>query len=158
MRWLKKILALLFDCHTGGNFLPLVFTSLMILVFVMSVIQPIKFTLRTTVVREESVILMSSYYCLHSYTLSGISRKYQNLTAEGKYSCYWKLRWRCCCLSEMLGFIFTNREFRMSFMFIYNCQISVTCIDILSECSQINMSQWRWIFRSKWCVQGVRMV
>lgn len=86
MRLLNQILAQLFDCYTGRNFLPYFFTYLMIPVLVASVIQPIKFTLRTTVVRKKSVSLISSYYCLHSCTLSGISRKHWNLTAEGKHS------------------------------------------------------------------------
>lgn len=88
----KQILALLFVCHISWNFLPSLFVYLIILVFVVSVIQPIKFMLRTTTVREECVILMSPYYCLHSCTVSGISRKFQNLKAKIMYSCSWKLR------------------------------------------------------------------
>lgn len=73
MTWLNRILVQLFDCHTSWTFLPLLFTYLRILVFVASVSQPIKFTLRANIVREESIILMSSYYCLHSCTVSEIS-------------------------------------------------------------------------------------
>lgn len=86
----KQILALLFDCHISWiswNFLPSLFVYLIILVFVASVIQPIKFMLRRTTVKEESVILMSPYYCLHSCTVSGISGKFQNLKVKRMYSC-----------------------------------------------------------------------